>query len=390
MAERALRCADVSDTTARERAIHRHRRHWGDPDLVVRAPGRVNLIGEHTDYNEGFALPMALPFDTVLAVSSEGDPIDGPVTIDSSGFGRVTIDPAADPGLAPSWARHLAGCVVLLRERGLAAGGWRATVDTDIPTGASLSSSAALEVATIHAVLARAGVTWPPIDVARLGQRVENEVVGLPSGIMDQFISAGALAGHASLMDCRELTLTPAPLPDGVVVAIMDTGTRRVLAEAAYGNRRSACERAAARMGVAALRDATLDQLALIIDDVDRRRARHVVTENQRTLQAVQAMRDADLDGLGRLMDASHTSLCDDFEVSGPALDAITDVARDAPGCLGARMTGGGFAGCAVALVEADASRAFTAEVIDRYRFDGHIARVWLCEPSAGASVEGS
>jgi galactokinase len=348
----------------------------------------VNLIGEHTDYNEGFTLPMALPFDTVLAVSGDGDSRDGAVTIDSDGFGTVTIDPIADPTTVPGWALHLAGCVALLRELGIASGGWRATIDTDIPTGASLSSSAALEVATISALLARAGLEWPPIDVARLGQRVENEVVGLPSGIMDQFISAGAVAGHASLMDCRSLTLTPAPLPDGVVVAVMDTGTRRVLAEGAYGDRRAACERAAVQIGVSALRDAALDQLPLVADDVDRRRAHHVITENQRTLDAVEAMRSGDVDRLGRLMDASHDSLRDDFEVSGPGLDAIVDVARDAPGCLGARMTGGGFAGCAVALVRADTADAFTADVTGRYGFDGHTARIWLCEPAAGASVE--
>ena len=348
----------------------------------------MNLIGEHTDYNEGFTLPMALPFDTVLAVSSDGDPHDGAVTIDAAGFGSVTIDPTVDPAAAPGWSRHLAGCVVLLRECGVAAGGWRATIDTDIPTGASLSSSAALEVATISALLARAGLRWSPIEIARLGQRVENEVVGLPSGIMDQFISAGAVAGHASLMDCRALVLTPAPLPEGVVVAVMDTGTRRVLAEAAYGDRRDACERAATQIGVPSLRDATLDQLSRVADDVDRRRANHVITEDQRTLDAVEAMRDGDIVQLGRLMDASHDSLRDDFEVSGPGLDAIVDVARTAPGCLGARMTGGGFAGCAVALVRADTADVFTADVVDRYAFDGHAARIWLCEPAGGASVE--
>jgi galactokinase len=348
----------------------------------------VNLIGEHTDYNDGFTLPMALPFDTVLAVSSDGDQHDGVVTIDSSGFGTITIDPTDDPATVPSWALHLAGCIGLLREQGIASGGWRCTIDTDIPTGASLSSSAALEVATISALLARAGLHWPAIDIARLGQRVENEIVGLPSGIMDQFISAGAVAGHASLMDCRSMTLTPAPLPAGAVIAIMDTGTRRVLAEAAYGDRRAACERAAAQIGVPALRDAVLGQLTLVADDVDRRRAHHVITENQRTLDAVEAMRAGDAAELGRLMNASHDSLRDDFEVSGPGLDAIVDVARDTDGCLGARMTGGGFAGCAVALVETGAAGSFTTNVVERYSYDGHAARIWLCEPAAGTSVE--
>lgn len=373
--------------TAADRAVAAHRQRWGEPDLVARAPGRVNLIGEHTDYNEGFTMPMALPFDTVLAFSSVGDPVTGPVAIESAGFGEVALDPAADPRRAVTWARHVAGVVRLLGEAGVASRGWRATVDTDIPTGASLSSSAAIEVATIEALLVRAGRSWTPIDVARLGQRVENEVVGLPSGIMDQFISAGAVAGHASLMDCRALTLTPTPLPEGVVVAIMDTGTRRVLAEVAYGERRSACERAAAELGVAALRDATLAQVATIADPVVRRRARHVVTENERTLAAADAMRRGDATSLGGLMTGSHVSLRDDYEVSGPGLDAIVDVAHTSPGCLGARMTGGGFAGCAVALVRSETASEFVGAVVDGYRYDGHTAKVWICAPAAGASV---
>ena len=370
-----------------ERAVAAHRRRWGPPDLVVRAPGRVNLIGEHTDYNDGFTLPMALPFDTAIAMSDCGDATAGTVTVASAGFGEVVIDPAADPRSVVTWAWHLAGVVGLLAGCGVPAGGWRATIDTDIPIGASLSSSAALEVAAISGLLARAGLQWPPIAIARLGQRVENEVVGLPSGIMDQFISAGAVAGHASLMDCRTLTLAPKPLPDGVVVAVMDTGTRRVLAEATYGDRRTACERAAAELGVVALRDATLDDVATIADPIDRRRAHHVVTENRRTLDAVEAMRRGDPAELGRLMNESHASLRDDYEVSGPGLDAIVEVARTAPACLGARMTGGGFAGCAVGLVQTHGAEAFADAVIDRYRFGGHTARVWICAPSAGASI---
>ena len=370
-----------------ERAVAAHHRRWGAPDRVVRAPGRVNLIGEHTDYNEGFALPMALPFDTAVAMSDHGDATAGVVEIVSAGFGEVVIDPTADPRSAVVWARHLAGVVGLLAGCDVPAGGWRATIESDIAIGASLSSSAALEVAAISGLLARGGLQWSPIAVARLGQRVENEVVGLPSGIMDQFISVGAVAEHASLMDCRALTLTPAPLPDGVVVAVMDTGTRRVLAEAAYADRRLACERAVAELGVGALRDATLDDVAAIADPVDRRRAHHVVTENRRTLDAVEAMRASDSAELGRLMDESHASLRDDYEVSGPGLDAIVEVARAAPGCLGARMTGGGFAGCAVALVRAADAQSFAETVIERYRYRDHTARVWLCAPSAGASI---
>lgn len=377
----------VNPPDAARRAVDIFRGRWGEPDLVVRAPGRVNLIGEHTDYNDGFTMPMALPFDTVIAFGNSSDAADGAVTVVSDGFGRVEIDPTADPTSAVQWARHLAGVVYLLGAQGVPTGGWNGAIATDIPTGASLSSSAAIEVAAISGLLARAGLWWAPIDVARLGQRVENEVVGLPSGIMDQFISAGAIEGHCSLMDCRAMTLTPTPLPGGAVVAIMDTGTRRELAEAAYGDRRAACERAATALGVPALRDATVEQVATLRDPVDRRRAHHIVTENQRTLDAAAAMETGDIVELGRLMTASHVSLRDDFEVSGDGLDQIVDVAHDAPGCLGARMTGGGFAGCAVALVETADSENFTEFVVEHYRFDGHTARIWMCEPAAGALV---
>jgi galactokinase len=230
-------------------------------------------------------------------------------------------------------------------------------------------------------------LSWPPVDVARLGQRIENEVIGLSSGIMDQLISAGAVRGDASLMDCRTTTLTTTPLPGDVVIAVMDTGTRRVLADAAYDDRRAACERAAAALGARALRDVHLHQLAAIADPVDRRRAHHVVTENQRTLDAARAMARNDVVELGRLMDESHVSLRDDFEVSSAALDAIVDVARAAPGCLGSRMTGGGFAGCAVALVRTGEAEGFIRAVIDGYDLGGHRATVWICTPSAGASV---
>ncbi len=377
----------MPEAAAHDRSVAAHRSRWGEPELVARAPGRVNLIGEHTDYNDGFALPMALPFDTVLAISSDGDLESGAVTIASDGFGEVVIDPASDPHDVAAWARYIAGCVSLLGTSGVPAGGWRATIETDIPTGASLSSSAAIEVATIMGLLARAGLAWAPVDIARLGQRVENEVVGVPSGIMDQFISAGAVEGHASLMDCRELTLTPAPIPDRVMVAVIDSGTRRALVEGAYGDRRAACERAAAALGVRALRDADVAQVATISDPTDRRRAHHVVTENLRTREAAEALARGDVAGFGSLMRASHTSLRDDFEVSGPGLDAIVDVAQAAPGCLGARMTGGGFAGCAVALVTTDQAGAFERDVLERYDAEGHTARVWFCSPSAGASV---
>jgi galactokinase len=212
------------------------------------------LIGEHTDYNDGFALPMALPLDTVLAVSAA----DGSnVEVVSEGNGSVSIHPSVR-GDVPTWALYIAGVIWLLHEIGVDSGGWRAAVTSDIPMGAGLSSSAAIEVATVLAVLEQRGLAWPPIDIARIGQRVENEIVGLPSGIMDQFISAGAVAGHASLLDSRRLTLTPCPIPNDVKVAVMDTGTRRRLVEGAYADRRNACRHAAEVLGVPALRGGAL------------------------------------------------------------------------------------------------------------------------------------
>ncbi len=373
--------------SAVRRAVAAHRERWGAPSIVVRAPGRVNLIGDHTDYNDGFALPMALPFDTVVALSDAAPP---GVEVVAAGFGELHLEPAADPRTAPPWARHIAGVITLLAETGIAAAGWRATVDTDIPIGAGLSSSAALEVAMAVALTERAGVHWSPIELARLGQRVEHEVVGLPSGIMDQLISAGATAGHASLLDCRAVTLVPVALPPDVVVAVIDTGTRRVLADGAYADRRAACERAAGVLGIAALRDATPSDVARIADAVDRRRARHVVTENERVLAAVDAARRNDAAALGALMVDSHRSLRDDFEVSAPALDRVVDIAMATDGCLGARMTGGGFAGCAVALVHREAAEGFAASVTrataDRAPDGVAGGTVWICEPAAGAS----
>ncbi len=372
---------------AHNRAIADHRKRWGEPELIARAPGRVNLIGEHTDYNEGFTMPMALPFDTVFAISRDGDPDVGAITVVSEGFGEVRFVATDDPSTIAPWARFIVGVVVLLRAAGVPSGGWRGSVASDIPTGASLSSSASVEIACALGVLALNQRAWPPVELAKFGQRVENEVIGLPSGIMDQLISAGAVAGHASLMDCRDLTLTPKRFPPDVVIAVMDTGTRRILAEGAYGDRQAECVRASVAIGVRSLRDATLDQVATIEDHLVRRRARHVVTENDRTLAAADAMDRGDERELGRLMSESHVSLRDDFEVSAPALDHIVEVALSSPGCLGARMTGGGFAGCAVALVRIDEAESFSRSVIERCRFDDHKAQVWICAPSAGASV---
>ena len=373
---------------AAERAVSMHRERWGAPAALSRAPGRVNLIGEHTDYNDGFVLPMAIEFDTVVALSRS--PNDTECIVVSEAFGEATPGrhtPTIDPS---HWASYVFGVDRLLAGCGIAPGPWRCTIATDIPIGASLSSSAALDVAMATALLHLCGESWDATATAELCQRVENEVVGMPCGIMDPLISAGAVSGHASLIDCRSLDMLPRRLPDGTVIAILDTMTRRELIDSAYADRRTSCERAARWLSVGALRDAELHELERLPAEVavERRRAKHVITENERTLAAADAMEAGDAEALGALMNASHISLRDDYEVSSPALDAIVQIAHASPGCIGARMTGGGFAGCAVALVAADAADDFAAEVQEGYRAASGIdASVWLSRPAEGASL---
>lgn len=375
------------DALTRATADYRSR-FGGEPTLVVRAPGRVNLIGEHTDYNEGFVLPMALPYAVVIAARPR---TDDRVHAQSEGFDAVEFsigDETTDPG----WQTYVHGTARMLVDSGFQAAGWQGCLASDIPAGASLSSSAALEVASGLAFVTSAGGTIEPSALARVGQRVENEVLGFPSGIMDQLASAASVEGTASLIDCRNLSTTPVPLPDGVAIVIMDTGSRRELVDSEYAARRADCEAAAQALGVPTLRDATLDQLELLIDERLRRRARHVITENQRTLDAAAAMRAGDTVELGLTMNASHTSLRDDFNVSSPSLDAIVELAQNTAGCLGARMTGGGFAGATVALVRSDATESFVTSVEASFVAPAEQpstapVKLYAVLPAAGASV---
>ena len=354
---------------AQARAIAAFEDRFGTtPPLLARAPGRVNLIGEHTDYNDGFVLPMALPFDTVIAFRPRPDTV---VSVSSAGFGEATFDLPDDPQQTETWARYVHGMGHLLHGDGVPVAGWDGCIETDIPAGASLSSSAALEVATGIACAASKGeVELDAGTLARTGQRVENDVFGFPSGIMDQLASAGSAEGCASLIDCRDLSIRQVRLPDSVAVVIMDTGTRRELVESEYADRQATCVRVAAELGVDALRDATLADVDRLdpADQVGRDRATHVIEENERTLSAVQVAEAGDMEALGALFNESHASLRDLYEVSGPALDAITEIARAHPACLGARMTGGGFAGGSVALVHADQVEAFCAAIEADYR----------------------
>ena len=354
-----------------------------DPEFIVRSPGRVNLIGDHTDYNDGYVLPAAIDRATWLAA---GRRTDRTVRLVSLERGDATIDLDV---LTPTgaWTDYVAGT---LWAAGLELDrGFNVVLGSEIPVGASLSSSAALEIGVARIAYALSDTSWDPVAAAFAGQRAENGFVGMPCGIMDQLIVATGAPGAASLIDCRTLESTPASIPDGVTIVVMDTGTRRELTDSAYEDRRAACERVARRLGIPALRDATLDMLdAVELDATDRQRARHVIHENERTVAAAGALNDGDAEEAGRLMAASHRSLRDDYEVSGPALDTMAEIASRHPACLGARMTGAGFAGCAVGLVESDSVEDFVTSTTAAYlRETGIDPAFYPTVPSAGATL---
>ncbi len=369
-------------------------RFGADPALVVRAPGRVNLIGEHTDYNDGFVLPIAIDRAVWIALRTRTD--------ERVYAGSLNFQQAKSFSLAgfrnenAGWAEYLKGVAWAMQEAGLRLRGWEGVVAGDVPIGAGLSSSAALEMAVASAFAAVSGLPWDAATMAQLGRRAENEWVGMRCGIMDQMISAAGREGHALLIDCRTLQTEAVPLPPGTVVVVLDTAVRRGLVDSAYNERRAQCEAAALFLGVKALRDATLDQLLaarparsqLSLDEVTFRRARHVITENARTLEAAEAMRRGEAAELGQLMIAGHASLRDDFEVSIPQMDAMVECAIRQEGCFGARMTGGGFGGCAVALVEDGHAATFAEDVAACYRnATGLESSIYVCTASAGAEV---
>jgi galactokinase len=369
---------------------HFYQLYQHSPALLVRAPGRVNLIGEHTDYNDGFVLPLAIDRAVWIALRPRQDDqvhitsldFEEPLTFTLGNFSKQQ---------PTSPAEYIKGVAWALQQAGYALRGFEAVMKGDVPIGAGLSSSAALELALARAFMAVAAQAWDAPQMALLAQKAENQWVGVNCGIMDQMISATGKAGHAVLIDCRTLALTPAPLPDGTVVVVLDTSTRRGLVDSAYNERRQQCEAAAQFFGVKALRDVTLVQFeaqAHDLDEVTRRRARHIITENERTLHAQAAMVAGEVAQLGKLMDASHVSLRDDFEVSSPALNAIVECAQAHPACYGARMTGAGFGGCAVALVKEAAAADFVTQVSAAYTLrTAHVPQVYVCRATDGAGI---
>ncbi len=363
------------------------------PTFVARAPGRVNLIGEHTDYNDGFVLPMAIDRDVTI-VGAPRD--DGVVRLHSANFGDEThfaldhIARATDG----AWSNYARGVADVLQRAGLALHGFDGVIHGEVPIGSGLSSSAAIEMATLMAFAAAGAVGPAPLNLdgpqaARLAQRAENEFVGVNCGIMDQFISSLGKAGRALFIDCRSLAYEFVPMPTGVTVLVVDTSAPRSLAASAYNERRAQCEQAAHVLGVRALRDVsveTFERRRSELPDPIARRAAHVVHENQRVLEAVAALRANDVATFGRLMNHSHDSLRDLYGVSSKELDAVVEIARSVPGVYGARMTGAGFGGCAIALVD-DAQVAELTQAVEREypRRTGREPKIYVCTASEGA-----
>ncbi len=367
----------------------------GAPPRVAFAPGRVNLIGEHTDYNDGYVLPMAISRGVAVAFRPRADRL---IRAHSTSFGATTSIPLDNLESTPrkDWAACIAGVAWALTSEGRHLRGLDLCVAADLPIGAGLSSSAAIEVAVARAFAEAGGWGWDPVQAARLCQRAENEFVGMQCGVMDQFASAVSKVGCALLLDCRSLHHEPVPVPESAAVLVMDTGVRRRLTSGAYNERRAACEAAVTALraidpDIRALRDvddALLERGRSRMNDRVFRLASHVVAENVRPVLMAGALRLGDLTTAGALMNESHASLRDLYEVSCPELDLLAGIARDHEACFGARMTGAGFGGCAVALVDRKRSDAFAEDIVAKYgAASGLPTWAWTCKPEAGASL---
>ncbi|MEU1835729.1 galactokinase [Micromonospora chersina] len=360
------------DVAARATAGFRQR-YGGEPAGRWAAPGRVNLIGEHTDYNDGFVLPFALPLRTVVAAAVADDgrwSVWSELDDEPVEFGPAEAD---EPGRVDGWAAYVAGVVWALRAAGHTVPGARLAIASDVPVGSGLSSSAAIEAAVLAALVELGGLDLPAERWPRLAQRAENDYVGAPTGIMDQSAVIRGRSGHALFLDCRTEAVEQIPFDlgaAGLAVLVIDSRAPHRHADGEYAARRKSCERAAKALGVAALRDVAIGDLdaalARLDDDETRRRVRHVVTEDQRVLDTVELLRAGRIRDIGPLLTASHASMRDDFEITVPEIDTAVEAAL-AAGAYGARMTGGGFGGCVLALVDADAADAVAAAVTAAY-----------------------
>ena len=373
-------------------------RHFNrQPTFLARAPGRVNLIGEHTDYNNGFVLPMAISRSVQLVGAPRKDRVVRIAALNFGNTGEIDLDHITKG--EPDWLNYVRGVARVLTDYGYALTGFDAVMWGDVPPASGLSSSAAAEMATIQAFIASGAQSGAPIEVdgvraAKIGQKCENQFIGVNSGIMDQFISSLGQTGHALKIDCRDYSFEAVPMPKGATVIVVDTTAPRTLAGSAYNARRADCEAGAIILGVDSLRDVTMkmfkehqDELPTVI----MHRVAHVVLENQRVLDATAAMKRGDLEELGMLMYHSHESLRDLYEVSSKELDAVVDLAREAgEGVYGARMTGAGFGGCAIVLVDDAAAARVSAWMAAEYpKRTGRTPNIYPCVAAGGASWVG-
>jgi galactokinase len=382
---------------------------FGRMPKVSRAPGRVNLIGEHTDYNDGFVMPAALEFATLVAAAPRGDRRLVVYSMIMDETREFDLDrPAAHaprdaPGSSPSagagerdWSEYVFGVAVMLEKSGRRLGGADLVVFTDVPLGAGLSSSAALEVSIAHALLTAAGLPFEPIAIAKVCQHAENDYVGMRCGIMDQYVSACGVGGHALLIDCRSLESRAVPIAQNLRLVIANSNVRHRHAGGEYNARRAACEEGVrilrSYLGpIRALRDVTpkeLERHRRVLPELIHRRCRHIVTENARVLDAERALKAGDFVACGKAMNASHASMRDDFEITCPEIDFLAGFAQAQRGVYGSRMTGGGFGGCTVSLFEQDAVEPVKEVLLEAYRQAcGLDAEVYVCSPSGGAGL---
>ena len=373
-----------------EGLLARHEAAAGAKTVVVQAPGRVNLLGEHTDYSGGFCMPAALSFNTLIAASSR---TDGRLRLHSLEFNEyveVALDdiPHARKG---HWSAYPLGVVQSLAQEGVTIAGGDLSITGNVPLGSGLSSSASIEVATATALLQLAGKTLPGATIALACQRAENVYVGAPCGIMDQFISANGKKGNALALDTRALTFELAPLPDAVRLVVSNSMVKHSVGDGEYGVRRREVEEAARAIGVKELRDATLDDLIAAQAKMSPeafRRGRHVITDSQRVVDGAAVLKTGDVGSFGKIMIAAHASYRDDFEASCPECDTLVRLALELDGCYGARLTGGGFGGCTVNLVETGASEAFSKALAAGYETETGIRpEVYICELADGAGL---
>lgn len=370
-----------------------HEEHFGQPSALFVAPGRVNLIGEHTDYADGFVMPAAIDFETLAAISPRED---GSIAIYSKNFEEAVTHDLKEIGTRGSnhWSDYPLGVLSILQQEGITVPGFNLTLDGNVPLGAGLSSSASIEVASMLAMLHLAGASLPLPKVALLCQRAENDYVGAPCGIMDQFVSCCGAADHALLLDCRSLDYRLAPIPKHLSLVICNTMVKHAHAGGEYGTRRAEVEQGTAilrshRPEIRLLRDATVDDLARWGHEMPPnvlKRCRHIITENTRTVAAADALEANDLTTLGRLMAEAHVSYRYDFEASCKEADIMVELAGQQKGCVGARLTGGGFGGCTVNLVESTSAGEFAARVAEGYRqATGIDPEIYQSLASAGA-----